>query len=74
MVANNTKGDFMAGSYACDGDDGKAVKLNKLLGSKILGSNLLIAVMNRTLHSTPGRLTQEVSQFYNKRHIKTSMI
>ena len=46
MAANNMKSNFMAGSYACARDDGKAVKLNGFLGSKILKSNPLIAVAN----------------------------
>ena len=67
MMANNTKSTFMAGSYACAGDDGKAAKLNGLLGSKITETNLITAVANRMLHPTPGLLTQEVSHFYNER-------
>ena len=40
------KSNFVAGSYACAGDDGKSAKLNGFLGSKILESNLIIAVAN----------------------------
>ena len=74
IVANNTKSDFMAGSCACDGDDGKSAKLNEFLGSKILKSNLILTVANLELHPTPGLLTQEVSHFYNERHIATRMM
>ena len=63
----------MPWSYACAGADWKATKLNGFLGSKILESNLINAVANRTFHPTPGLLTQE-SRFYNKRHIATRMM
>ena len=49
MMTNSTKRDFMAGSYVYPRDDGRSVKLSNFLGSKILESNLLIAVTNRTL-------------------------
>ena len=53
MVANNTKRDFMAGPYCYAGDDKKSAKLNGFLGSKILKSNLLIAVANGTFNPNP---------------------
>ena len=74
MVANNTKSDFMAEAYACAGDNWKSAKLKGFLGSKILESNLTITVANRRFQPTPGLLTQEVSRFYNKRHIGTRMM
>ena len=74
MAANNMKRDFMAGSYDCAGDDGKAVKLNGFLGSKILESNPIIAVASQTFHPTPGLSTQEVSRFYNERHTGTRLM
>ena len=73
MVADNMKRDIMAGSYSC-ARDGKSAKLNGFLGGKILESNLMIAVANRTLNPNPGLLTQEVSRFYNKQHIGTIMM
>ena len=74
MVANNMKCDFMAGSYACAWDDEKSAKLNGFPGSKILESKLLIAVANGTAKPTPGLLSQEVSHFFDERHIGTRMM
>ena len=74
MVANNMKRGSMAGSYACAEDDGKSSKLNGFLRFKILKSNLLITVANRTCNPNLGLLTQEVSRFYNGQHIGTIMM
>ena len=63
MMTDGMKRKFMAGTYVCAGDDRRTVALNGFLGSKILGSNLIIAVANRILYPAPGLLTQEVSRF-----------
>ena len=54
MVDNNMMRNFMAGPYCWAGDDRKSAKLHGFLGDKILESNLLITVANRTLHPNPG--------------------
>ena len=76
MVTDNMKSAFMTGTYTCARNDGKAATstLNGFLGSKILKSNLILTVANLELHPTPGLLTQEVSHFYNERHIATRMM
>ena len=61
-VADSMKSVFVA--------DGKAAKLNGFLGSKILGSNLIIAVANRILYPAPGLLTQEVSRFTTRETLR----
>ena len=74
MVADDMKSAFMAGTYACVWDDGKTATLNGFLDSKILESNLIPAVANHELNHTPRLLIQEVSHFYNERHIATRLM
>ena len=58
IVADNMKRNVVGGFYCCAGDAGKSAKLNCFLGSKILTSNLIIAVANQTFHPTPALLAQ----------------
>ena len=52
MVAGDMKSAFMAKTYACARDDGKTATLNGFLDSKILESNLILAVANHELCPT----------------------
>ena len=74
MVADNAKHTFMAGLYCYAEDDGQSATIHGFLGTKILESNLQIAVANRMLHPNPDLVSREVSWICNVRHITTKMM
>ena len=74
MLVSGKKREFLAGTYAYAGDDGRLVELNDFLGIKNLDFNLFLAAMGRhptfasaVVRSNPRGLNiQQQRPYFNK--------